>query len=162
MKCARGLFFTLTLWAVQWLFDLYMWGAQEVSQTLISNLIPSDSHFKISASWVIEQGTCDISYTVKRRSHYDSQSKVILFGAVWHASFMHHILYASVLSPKYAGWYLWGRCVFPTIKQHMKQHAFISITHACNRTHSFFCFIVAADKTVAASCQGERMLMLKL
>lgn len=97
--------------------------------------------FHISASCVIEQGACEISNTVKRRSHYDSQSKVVLFGAVWHASFMHPVSYASVLSPQYAGWYLWGRAVFPTIKQHMKQCAFSSLSHMHAYTHSFSCFL---------------------
>lgn len=150
--CLWAFFPPLTLWAsamAVWL--LRVWCSRGVPD--IDVKLPTE-WFHISASCVIEQGAREISNTVKRRSHYDSQSKVVLFGAVWHASFMHPVWYASALSPQYAGWYLWGRAVFPTIKQHMKQCAFSSLSHTHANTHSFF--MLPADETIAASCHGER------
>lgn len=43
MECAYGLFpLPLHSEQVQWLFDFYVFGVQEVSQTLMSNFLPSD------------------------------------------------------------------------------------------------------------------------
>lgn len=69
MECASGLYSLSHSEQVQWLFNFYVCGVQEMPQTLLSNLIPSDfiSHHCLSASGVIDRGTCDISSSVKKK-----------------------------------------------------------------------------------------------
>lgn len=109
---------------VQWLFNFYVCGVHEASQTLISSLISSDFHFTSPPQRLLSDWTGNL-WHIQRRSHCGTQLKAILFAAVWHASFIHPVWYASVLSLKCGGCYLRGMVVFPMIKQHMKQYLFI-------------------------------------
>lgn len=124
----------LTLWAsVMAVWLLHVWCSSGVPDTDVKH---PTKWFHISASSVIERGAREISQLCHKTKPL-RQSKVVLFGAVWHASFMHPVWYASALSPQFAGWYLWGRAVFPTIKQHMKQCAYSSLSRTHANTHSF-------------------------
>lgn len=114
-----GFFLPLQSEQVQWLLDFYAFGVQEVSQTPTSDLIPGDFHLtSATPEWrnrepvrypTLSRATTTVTQTSSRSELFDMQVSCILFDTL--------------------RFYLWGRAVFPTIKQNMKRCAFISNTH---------------------------------
>lgn len=135
---------------VQWLFDFYAFGVQEVSQTLISNLTPSDSHFtSVPPEW---SNLCHIQHYHKKKPLRQSVKSRSCLTCKFHTSCL--IRFSCYLQSVRDGIFGEGLFFLRLNNTWNNEHSSLFITHACKHTHSFFCFIVPADEAIAASCHG--------
>lgn len=146
-----------TLWAsamAVWL--LRVWcsrGVPDIDIKLNTKWFP----FHISASWAIERGNLrHIQHCQKKkplRQSVKSRPVRSCLTCKFHTSCL--IRFSFYLQSTRDGIFGEGLFFLRLNNTWNNKHSSPSITHACKHTHSFFCFIVPADETIAASCRGK-------
>lgn len=156
--CLWAFFLPLHPEQVQWLFDFYVFGVQEVSQTLMSNFLLS--YFTSVPPVWLYRGTLEIPNTVKRRSHDDSQSKIALFRAVWHASFMHpRFMLQFYLHGMWDGIFGEGLCFLQL--NHQWNNVHFHLYQTCMQTCIWFWIIAASRHRESYWCRSYRKGIFK-